>query len=376
MTDRIRNFLHRQQPEGPCLVVDLDTIQDNYHAFARALPDSRVHYAVKANPAPEILKLLAELGSAFDCASVSEVELALEAGARPQDLSYGNTIKKERDIATAFERGVRLFAVDCREEVEKIGRAAPGAKVFCRILVENHGAEWPLSRKFGCDPAMAIDVLEHAARCGLDPHGLSFHVGSQQPDPEAWDGALKASAEIFRNLAERGIQLHMVNLGGGFPTRYLKDVPLVRTYGQTIWAALRRHFGNRIPETIIEPGRGMVGNAGIIKAEVVLISRKHADDPIRWVYLDIGKFGGLAETMDEAIRYPIRTARDRDATSPCVIAGPTCDSVDVLYEKVPYALPVSLSIGDEVLIEGTGAYTSTYSSVAFNGIGPLRSYVI
>ena len=376
MTDRIRDFLRDRRPEGPCLVVDLDIVRDNYRAFATAMPDSRVYYAVKANPAPEILKLLAGLGSSFDCASVAEVDMALTAGATPERISYGNTIKKERDIAAAYERGIRLFAVDSREEVEKIGRAAPTARVFCRILIANDGAEWPLSRKFGCAPEMAVDVLEHAHRSGLDAYGVSFHVGSQQPNPEAWDVALAASAEIFRTLSERGIRLRMVNMGGGFPAKYLKRIPVVKSYGRAISSALRKHFGNRIPETIIEPGRGMVGDAGIIKAEVVLISRKAENDPLRWVYLDIGKFGGLAETMDEAIRYPIKTPRDRDAKTPCVIAGPTCNSVDVLYEKVPYALPVSLSIGDEVLIEGTGAYTTTYSAVAFNGFEPLKAYVI
>ncbi len=376
MTDRIREFLRDRRPDGPCLVVDLDVVRDNYNGFARAMPDSRVYYAVKANPAPEILKLLAGLGSSFDCASVAEIDMALAAGATPERISYGNTIKKERDIAAAYERGIRLFAVDSTEEVDKIGRAAPTARVFCRILVANDGAEWPLSRKFGCAPEMAVDVLEHAHRRGLEAYGVSFHVGSQQPNPEAWNAALAASAAIFRTLSERGIQLRMVNLGGGFPAKYLKKIPLVRTYSRAISSALRKHFGNRIPETIIEPGRGMVGDAGVIKAEVVLISRKEADDPLRWVYLDIGKFGGLAETMDEAIRYPIRTPRDRDAKAPCVIAGPTCDSVDVLYEKAPYELPVSLSIGDEVLIEGTGAYTTTYSSVAFNGFEPLKAYVI
>jgi ornithine decarboxylase len=376
MTDRIREFLRQRRPEGPCLVVDTDVVRDNYLTFARVMPDSRVFYAVKANPAPEILKLLAGLGSAFDCASVAEIDMALAAGATPDRISYGNTIKKERDIAAAFQRGIRLFAVDCIEEVDKISRAAPSSKVFCRILCAGDGAEWPLSRKFGCEPDLAIDVLEHAHRLGLDAYGISFHVGSQQPNPAAWDGALKATAEVFRTLSDRGIQLRMVNLGGGFPAKYLKKIPLVKSYGRAISSALRKHFGNRIPETIIEPGRGMVGDAGIIKAEVVLISKKAKDDATRWVYLDIGKFGGLAETMDEAIRYPIRTAHDRDARTPCIIAGPTCDSVDVLYEKAPYDLPVSLSIGDEVLIEGTGAYTTTYSAVAFNGFEPLKSYVI
>ena len=376
MTDRIRDFLRTRREDGPCVVVDLDVVRDNYASFAKALPDTRVFYAVKANPAPEVLDLLARLGSCFDCASVVEIQQVLATGAGADRISYGNTIKKERDIARAYELGIRLFAVDCEAEVEKIARAAPGSKVFCRMLCDGAGAEWPLSRKFGCVPEMAARVLEQAHGLGLVAYGLSFHVGSQQRNPLMWDGALKAASTIFNDLTERGITLQMVNLGGGFPTKYLKDVPAVRQYGQAIFRSLRKHFGNRIPETIIEPGRGMVGNAGMIEAEVVLISKKSETDTMRWVYLDIGKFNGLAETMDEMIRYPIRTAYDDDATEPCVLAGPTCDSVDVLYEKDPYYLPVSLEIGAKVLIEGTGAYTTTYSAVGFNGFPPLKSYVI
>ncbi len=376
MTARIRDFLRSRREDGPCLVLDLDIVRENYLAFAHALPDTRVFYAVKANPAPEVLSLLASLGSCFDTASVAEVEMALAAGATAERVSFGNTIKKERDVARAFELGVRLFAVDCKAEVEKIARVAPGSRVFCRILCDGAGAEWPLSRKFGCVPEMATDVLEHAHRLGLEAYGVSFHVGSQQRNTEAWDSALASASEIFRECAERGIHLSMVNLGGGFPTKYLKEIPGVESYGESIFRALSKHFGNRLPETIIEPGRGMVGNAGIIEAEVVLVSRKSDDDEVRWVYLDIGKFGGLAETMDEAIRYAVRTDHDGDEMAPCVLAGPTCDSADVLYEKEPYWLPVSLEIGDKVLIEGTGAYTTTYSAVAFNGFPPLRSYVI
>ena len=376
MTTRIREFLRNRVEDGPCLVVDLDVVKDNYAAFAKALPDTRVFYAVKANPAPEVLALLAKLGSSFDTASVAEIEMVLAAGCTPDRISYGNTIKKERDIKRAFELGVRLFAVDCKAEVDKIARQAAGSRVFCRILSDCVGAEWPLSRKFGCEPAMAVDVLEYAHKSGLEPHGVSFHVGSQQRNQHAWDRALASAAAVFKECGERGINLAMVNLGGGFPTKYLKNVPTVKTYGNAIFKALRKHFGNRIPETIIEPGRGMVGGAGIIEAEVVLVSKKSEEDDLRWVYLDIGKFGGLAETMDESIRYPIRTPRDGDAMAPCVLAGPTCDSADVMYEKEPYMLPVSLEIGDKLLIEGTGAYTATYSSVAFNGFAPLRTYHI
>lgn len=375
-TARILDFIRTRRPDGPCLVVDLDVVRDNFQSFRKALPDSAIFYAVKANPAPEILRLLANLGSNFDCASVAEIEMAIKAGATASRVSYGNTIKKERDIARAHALGVSLFAVDSHEEVEKVARAAPGARVFCRVLTDGEGAEWPLSRKFGCVPQMAVDVLVYAHQLGLVSHGVSFHVGSQMTSPEAWDSALGDAKRVFDKLAQQGIHLKMVNMGGGFPTRYLKDIPTAQVYGQAIYASLRKHFGNQLPETIIEPGRGMVGNAGAIKAEVVLVSRKSDEDEVRWVFLDIGKFGGLAETMDEAIRYSIVTARDGDAMEPCVLAGPTCDSADVLYEKTPYPMPVSLTIGDEVLIEGTGAYTSTYSSVAFNGIEPLRSYVI
>ena len=376
MTERIREFLRNRRDDGPCLVVDLDVVRENYLAFAHALPDTRVFYAIKANPAPEVLSLLTGLGSCFDAASIPEIEMALAAGATADRVSFGNTIKKERDIARAYELGVRLFAVDCKAEVEKIARAAPGARVFCRVLFDCAGAEWPLSRKFGCDPAMATDVLEHAHRLGLEAHGVSFHVGSQQRRMQAWDHALKTAAAVFRACAERGITLAMVNLGGGFPTKYVRDVPPVESYGRSIFRALRKHFGNAIPETIIEPGRGMVGNAGVIEAEVVLVSKKAEQEKLRWVYLDIGKFGGLAETMDELIRYPIKTPRDGDKLGPCVLAGPTCDSVDVMYEKQPYDLPVSLEIGDKLLIEGAGAYTATYSAVAFNGFPPLKTYHI
>src|SRR6266576_562840 len=209
-----------------------------------------------------------------------------------------------------------------------------------------------------------------AARPGALRHLVPCRLAAAQGEgvgPGAGDGL---------DGAERGINLSMVNMGGGFPTKYLKDVPPVVQYGRSIFRALRKHFGNQIPETIIEPGRGMVGNAGIIETEVVLISKKSDEDDVRWVYLDIGKFGGLAETMDESIRYAIRTPHDGAEMTPCVLAGPTCDSADVMYEKMPYPLPVTLEIGDKVLIEGTGAYTSTYSSVAFNGFPPLRTYHI
>ncbi len=198
MTARIREFLKRRADEGPCLVVDLDVVRDNYHSFAKALPDSKVYYAIKANPAPEILKLLVQLGANFDVASVGETEQVLAAGAGPERISYGNPIKKESEIAAAFKLGVTLFAVDCEAEVEKVARAAPGSRVICRIHCDNAGADWPLSRKFGCEPAYAADILELAHRQGLVAHGISFTSApsrtTSRPGTVRWPRRRRSSA--------------------------------------------------------------------------------------------------------------------------------------------------------------------------------------
>ncbi len=375
MTKKIQRFLAEQRPATPCLVVDLDIVADAYRKLRTAVPSAGIYYAIKANPAPEILKLLVRLGSSFDTASVNEIDMVLAAGGSAERISYGNTIKKKSDIAAAHARGVKLFAFDSGAELDKLAEAAPGAKVFCRILTSGVGADWPLSRKFGCEIEMARDLLVEAAARGVVPHGVSFHVGSQQKDPQAWDDAIAQAAWIFQECEARGVKLSMLNIGGGFPARYRRDMPSMASYGEAIHESLSRHFGNNIPEIIVEPGRQMVGDAGIIQTEVVLISRKGRNDPRRWVYLDIGKFGGLAETMDEAIQYPISTPR-KGKLERVILAGPTCDSADVLYEKADYRMPIDLQVGDRLEIRSTGAYTTTYASVAFNGFEPIKTYCV
>jgi ornithine decarboxylase len=376
MTAKIAKFLDQVRPQTPCVVVDLDVVRDNYLELRRWLPLAQVFYAVKANPAPEIVRMLVQLGSNFDVASSNEIQLCLDAGAAPEQISFGNTIKKATDIARAYERGIRLYAFDSEAELEKLAEHAPGSKVFCRILMTCEGAEWPLSRKFGCEIEMASDLLVRARDLGLEPYGVSFHVGSQQTDLAQWDIAVGKTAMLFTALNEQGITLKMVNLGGGFPARYRTDVPAIDQYADAVMHAMTKHFGNDLPTMIIEPGRGLVGDAGILEAEVVLISKKSYDEDVRWVYLDIGKFGGLAETMDEAIKYRIQTTRDGDATAPVVLAGPTCDSADILYEKAGYEMPVTLKVGDKVRIMSTGAYTTSYSAVNFNGFEPLKAYFV
>ena len=376
MPPRIARFLETADLPSPCLVVDVDLVEHNYRQLAGSLANARLFYAVKANPAVEILARLAELGACFDTASMGEIDLCLALGVAPERISYGNTIKKQRDIAAAYAKGVRLFAFDSQAELEKLAASAPGAKVYCRVLMDCEGAEWPLSRKFGCEPDMAVDLLARAQNLGLDAYGISFHVGSQQTDLAQYDKALAITAALFAKLAERGVHLRLANVGGGFPARYHGEVPPIEAYGEAIGDAVRRRFGLAPPEIIVEPGRGIVGDAGVIQSEVVLVSEKGGGDGRRWVYLDIGKFHGLAETMDEAIRYRILTPHDGGETGPVVLAGPTCDSADILYEKTELRLPLALKPGERVWILATGAYTTTYSAVGFNGFPPLASVCI
>ncbi|WP_310487229.1 type III PLP-dependent enzyme [Chamaesiphon sp. VAR_69_metabat_338] len=373
---RIFDFIASQSLPTPYLVVDLPEIKHNYQALATQLPDAQIYYALKANPAPEILQLLVKLGASFDAASLPEIQACLSAGARPHQISFGNTIKKAADIATAYELGVRLFAFDSLQELEKLAVHAAGSQVYCRLLMECTGAEWPLSRKFGCELDMAKDLLIHSDRLGLQAYGVSFHVGSQQLDVCQWEMAIATSARLFRDLAAVGVELQMLNVGGGFPARYRSSVPELASYTSEIDTALARHFENQRPIVMLEPGRSLVADAGIINTEVVLISQKSYHEDRRWVFLDIGKFGGLAETMDEAIRYRLRTPWDGTPTGSVILAGPTCDSADILYERSDYQLPLNLQAGDRIQILSAGAYTSTYASVGFNGFAPLAVYCI
>ncbi len=374
--DKILNFLWEHQLETPFLVMNLDIIAENYLTISRLLPQAQVYYAMKANPAPEILKLLVELGSSFDVASPYEIDQCIQAGVKVKNMSYGNTIKKSRDIAYAYQLGVRLFAFDSISELEKIAINAPNSRVYCRLLMDCENADWPLSRKFGCELDMAFDLLLHSRKLGLEPYGVSFHVGSQQTDPSQWEHAVAKTAMLFQALKAKGIQLSMVNLGGGFPAKYTTAVLNVKTYTEVIKEAMHRHFGSDIPHMMIEPGRSLVADAGVIQTEVVLISQKSYQEDKRWVFLDIGKFGGLTETMDECIKYRIRTPGDGSLTTPVILAGPTCDSADILYEKANYELPINLKVGDKIQILSTGAYTTTYASVGFNGFPPLKTYCI
>jgi len=361
--------------DRPTLVISRDRVAQQYDALATGLGRARIHYAVKANPAPQIIRLLVKKGSGFDCASRGEIELCLAQGARPENISFGNTIKRAADIAYAHSVGVTIFAADSDAELEKIARHAPGARVYLRLIVENSMADWPLSRKFGCAPSTLPGLLDLARDLGLEVYGLSFHVGSQTRRSEYWNPVLDQVASLWHAARDAGHNLQLLNLGGGFPAFYGQSIEAPRAYAAAVMRAVEERFGE-VAEVMAEPGRGLVAEAGHIAAEVMLVSRKSADDLHRWVYLDIGRFSGLAETEGEAIRYQIVTPHEGGEAGPCVLAGPSCDSADILYENRPIQLPLALESGDKVMIRCCGAYTSSYSSVGFNGFPPLDVIVL
>jgi ornithine decarboxylase len=293
-------------------------------------------------------------------ASAGEVDQVLAAGAAPGTLCHGNPVRSPAEVSAAVAAGVRLFVTDSAEDLRLLARWAPGASVLVRLAVDEAGSATPFGGKFGCSVAQAGELLRAAALAGLDPAGLAFHVGSQQSRPAAF-------AEAVARCARVGEPVRLLDLGGGFPVRYRDPVPPFAEFAGVIRAALRRHFPAGPPELAVEPGRLLVAEAGVLHAEVVRVSRRH--DGRRWVYLDVGRYGGLAETEGEAIGYRLATPHDGGPVEPAVLAGPTCDGDDVLYREV--ALPVALRAGDPVRLLAAGAYTASYASVGFNGLPPL-----
>jgi ornithine decarboxylase len=361
----------------PFIVINLDQVRKQYQELASYFPDSRIHYSVKANPSSEIIATLHQLGCNFDFASIYEMDKLIALGVSPEKMLFGNTIKKASDIEYAYQQGVRLFATDCQSDIENIARYAPGSSIYTRILVQGgETADWPLSRKFGCHPMSALSLLEKALSLGLKPCGVSFHVGSQQRSVWQWNEALTSVAQIFALAEKQGIILEMVNMGGGFPARYVNKTHSLKEYAVEINRYLQENFGSQIPKIILEPGRSLVGNAGILVSEIITISKKSRSDSHRWVYLDAGKFNGLMETMGEGTKYPVVMAEDNEKkrVGEVILAGPTCDSDDIMYEKARYKLPLTASSGQRLYWLSTGAYTASYASVEFNGFPPIKCY--
>jgi ornithine decarboxylase len=362
------------------IVFDLAGIVDRHDDLLRELPGVDVRFAVKACPVDDVLGELARAGAGFDAASPNEIAQALRTGVPPDRVHYGNTIKSDQDIATAYRRGVRLFATDSLADVRAIAAHAPGSRVFCRLATPGTGALWGLTGKCGCSVPQAVEILTTARALGLIPAGLSLHVGSQQMTVGAWRDAFTELAGAITRLDALGIRLDHVNLGGGLPALgYLnREGVSLRPPLPAILGAIRdgmrqlRLVAAGPLDFVVEPGRHLVADQGAIRAHVVRLTER---DGMPWLYLSCGRFNGLYE-LDQ-IQY--RLEFPAHPTGPRVqarVAGPTCDSDDAFGPGSLVSVPAALASGDPVWIMSAGAYSVSYTTVGFNGFDPLPTVAI
>ncbi|MBI2941970.1 MAG: type III PLP-dependent enzyme [Chloroflexi bacterium] len=352
--------------ETPFLLVDRALLAAKYRRMRQCFPYAELLYAVKANPDPEIIRTLAELGCGFEISSAPELNLVSPHLTPRQRVFCSNPIKSPSFVRRAFASGqVVAFAVDSLDEIEKLATLAPGSQVYARIVVDNSGSDWPLTRKYGIEPEAATDLLARAADLGLAPIGTTFHVGSQNRDPESWLRALAETSGIWNASERRGLPLTVLSLGGGMPIQHHKPVPPLEMIGERIAWTIAELFPREV-EVTIEPGRALVGDAAVLVATIIGRARRGERT---WIYLDVGVFNGLMETID-GFRYEVR-AEKPGPEQVVTLAGPSCDSVDVLFDEIPLPDP---RIGDRLYFINAGAYTTCYAS-SFNGWPPPSIHV-
>lgn len=350
----------------PLLVVSGERLRGNVADLRGSLPNVTLHYAIKANPDPAILKILTEEALAFDVSSLGEIDLVTAQGIGAEHLLYTRPINKDTELAQAYEAGLRWFVVDNAEEVAKLARCVPGANVLARIRVSTKDAVVDLSYKFGTRPTDALALIEQSRTAGLTVRGLSFHVGSQCTNPYSFVETIVTCRTIFNHASRQGVTMDTLDIGGGFPVSYLEPVMPIEQFCEPIAQALERYFGGY--RVIAEPGRFIVGNAVTLVTQVV---GKSVRDQITWYYIDDGLYGSFSGKLYDHCDYPIATERE-ERRQLCVIAGPTCDSFDVVYSN--RALP-ELVIGDLMLVDGMGAYTNASAS-EFNGLPKAKIVLI
>lgn len=352
--------------QTPLLVVDRGIVRHKYEELKKAFNKANIYYALKANPHRRIVRLLLELGAGFEISSREELSLLLNQGVPPQRLISSNPVKTEGFIRVAYESGVEFLAFDSYAEAEKLAKFAPGSKVYVRLSVSNEGSQWPLSKKYGVEVAEATRLLIEAGKMGLRPYGVTFHVGSQCTETTTWIKALERVKAVWDSAAEYGVKLRMLNIGGGFPIKYTSSTLSVTKIARVVVDKVEKMFPKDV-KFFVEPGRVLVGEAGTLVTSVIGKGMRNGQ---KWAYLDVGVFNGLMETIG-GIQYPVAMTRD-GLRSNWVLAGPSCDSYDVISTGVEIAEP---EIGDKVYIMSAGAYTTAYAS-NFNGFSIPKTYFI
>ncbi len=364
--NKVLNFIASSDEAPPYLLIDREVVKEKVSTIGRNIRNSKVFYAVKANPDVEVLLFLNSLGVGFEIASEGELQILAALGVGPERIITSNPIKSLKFLEKAVPYGISYFAYDSFAEVEKLLRYAPGCNVYVRLSVPNEGSEWPLSKKFGVELDEASELLLYAREKGLNPVGITFHVGSQCNNVYNWNAALDKARELWETAEQKGIKLSLLNIGGGYPIRYTKNVVDVETIEKKVDRAVAKKFAKEV-KIFIEPGRAVVGDAGIF-VSTVIGKAKRGDE--NWLYIDVGVFNGLMESIG-GIKY-VYVVGSRNEPEKWTIAGPSCDSFDVIDREVVLPEP---EVGNRILILSSGAYTISYAS-EFNGFSIPKTILI
>jgi ornithine decarboxylase len=355
---KVLRYLDRKRVETPLLLVDRDKIKEKVSLVGSGIGNSMVFYAMKANPDREILRLVDSMGLGFEIASEGELKLLKALNVAPERIISSNPVKSRKFLRAAKRYGLQYFAYDSMEEVEKLARFVPGANVYIRIAVANEGSEWPLSRKFGVELDTAIKLMKHAKERGLNPSGITFHVGSQCLNMYNWDSALYKAKALWEMAEREGIGMSFLNIGGGYPINYTKGVVGIELIERNIDRIIRDNFPLGT-DVMIEPGRSVVGDAGVFVSRVIGKALRGHEN---WIQIDVGVFNGLVESIG-GINYTYIVEDGGGKKKEFTIAGPSCDGLDVMGSEVRIQEP---EVGSLVLIPSAGAYTTCYAS-EFNG---------
>jgi ornithine decarboxylase len=348
-----------QRRKTPFLLTDLRQISVKYDRLKTALPNTSIHYAVKSNNDLSLLKHLAFLGSNFDVASWNEIKYLQKLGVPPSKMVFSAPIKKTEDLKKAYTFGVTRYAFDSEEELMKIHHCAPAAKVILRIVVDGDGSQCPMHKKFGVTPEEAIPILKKVQQCQLYPLGLTFHVGSQCIKTSNWVNALLRANRVWDKARQMGIQLEVINVGGGLPVAYDREVPPIENILKIVKDTLDHHFVG-LKNTYIEPGRYMTDQASVMVSTVI---GKASRNEMNWIFLDVGGFNGLFEIF-ENFKFDIQIPHPNGSKKIFyAVGGPTCDGMDIIRKRI--RLP-EVNIGDRVYIMNAGAYSISIKQ--YNGL--------
>jgi len=366
---KVLRYLDREHIETPFLLIDGEKIKEKVSLIGRHIKNAKVFYAVKANPDMEILKFLNELNLGFEISSEGELEILSSLRVNPERIISSNPVKSLKFLRAAASYGIRLFSYDSTDEIEKLATLAPHAQLYVRLSVPNEGSEWPLSKKFGVEIDEALALLYAAKEKGLNPVGITFHVGSQCTNMYNWNIALDKAKTLWDKAERKGIVLTLLNIGGGYPIKYTKNVVSIETIEKNVNNLIYERFP-KTTEVHIEPGRAVVGDAGILVTSVIGKARRSDEN---WLYLDVGVFNGLMESVG-GIKYTyiVESFKHIRAKKRWTIAGPSCDSFDVIDKNIPLPEP---EVGNLMLILSSGAYTVSYAS-EFNGFSIPKTILI